>query len=197
MINYQQGTDGTRRVYSFKVLHQYRALHLQRARELRGLADAGIGRLEREYKGLAALFNVEISCFERKLYENLSHEPNKAMNLNSYIGLMEKSFRERRDGARNFLEETTGADATLGIPAADYVITLDADSMLLPDYALRLIIEYRSGRPRLESPELPRTPGLQRDPPGFRFFADPAQALGQRRADHTPEAAALSRAAGR
>ena len=46
---------------------------------------------------------------------------------------------ERADGARIFLEETTGAEGMLHIPAADYLITLDADSVLLPDYALRLI----------------------------------------------------------
>ena len=50
----------------------------------------------REYRRLAALFAAEISCFERKRYVNLSHEPNKAMNLNSYLGLMGRSFRESR-----------------------------------------------------------------------------------------------------
>lgn len=126
-------------VYMFKILHGYRVMYLQRARELRDYADASIERIEREYNRLAALFNAEISCFERKRYENLSHEPNKAMNLNSYIGLMGKCFRERLAGAKVFLEETTAEDATLHIPPADYLITLDADSVLLPDYALRLI----------------------------------------------------------
>lgn len=126
-------------VYLFKILHQYRVLHLQRVRQLRDCANTSITHLEREYNRLATLFNVEISCFERKRYENLSHEPNKAMNLNSYIGLMGKCFRERREGAKNFLEETTREDAALQIPAADYLITLDADSVLLPDYASRLI----------------------------------------------------------
>ena len=126
-------------VYLFKILHGYRVLHLQRARELRDCDKPSIQRIEREYKRLATLFNVEISCFERKRYENLSHEPNKAMNLNSYIGLMGKCFRERAEGAKTFLEETPAKDATLKIPAADYLITLDADSVLLPDYALRLV----------------------------------------------------------
>jgi hypothetical protein len=127
------------RVYLFKILHEYRVMHLQRAQELRERGDSDIRCIEREYDRLATLFDVEVTSFERKRYENLSHEPNKAMNLNAYIGLMGKSFRERADGARIFLEETTGAEGMLHIPAADYLITLDADSVLLPDYALRLI----------------------------------------------------------
>ncbi len=34
------------------------------------------------------------TSFERKRYASLSHEPNKAMNLNSYIGLMGGRYRE-------------------------------------------------------------------------------------------------------
>ena len=35
-----------------------------------------------------------VTSFERKRYVSLSHEPNKAMNLNSYIGLMGGSYHE-------------------------------------------------------------------------------------------------------
>ena len=38
-------------------------------------------------------FRAELTSFERKQYVSLSHEPNKAMNLNSYIGLMGGSYR--------------------------------------------------------------------------------------------------------
>jgi len=65
---------------------------------------------------LVNIFSVEISSFERKLDPALSHAPNKAMNLNSYLGLL---------GTQ--------------VPDADYVLTLDADSMLLPEYCLRLV----------------------------------------------------------
>ena len=37
----------------------------------------------------------EVTSFERKLYSSLSQESNKAMNLNSYIGLMGHSFEVR------------------------------------------------------------------------------------------------------
>ena len=57
----------------------------------------------RLYRRLVWTFTVRVTSFERKKYVSLSHEPNKAMNLNSYIGLMGGHFREaagaRRHGA--------------------------------------------------------------------------------------------------
>jgi cellulose synthase/poly-beta-1,6-N-acetylglucosamine synthase-like glycosyltransferase len=105
-----------------------------------GLASASpdMERLAREYRRLAALFRVEITSFERKRYINLSHEPNKAMNLNSYIGLMGRSFREVRCNHDLWLEEYFEAESDFSVPESDYVLTLDADSIVLPDYALRL-----------------------------------------------------------
>ncbi len=44
------------------------------------------------HRRLAWTFRAELTWFERKLYASLSHEANKAMNLNSYIGLMGRSF---------------------------------------------------------------------------------------------------------
>jgi cellulose synthase/poly-beta-1,6-N-acetylglucosamine synthase-like glycosyltransferase len=94
--------------------------------------------IARESRRLAALFKVEITSFERKCYENLSHEPNKAMNLNSYIGLMGRSFQtEIRKGDRWLIERPAG-EGDLSVPESEYVLTLDADSVVLPDYALRL-----------------------------------------------------------
>ena len=48
----------------------------------------------RFYRRLVWTFRADLSSFERKRYVSLSHEPNKAMNLNSYIGLMGGSYRE-------------------------------------------------------------------------------------------------------
>jgi len=91
-----------------------------------------------EYKRLATLFQVEIGSFERKRYLNLSHEANKAMNLNSYIALMGRSFREITLNGQLLLQEAEPPHAQLAVPDADYVLMLDADSLLFPDYALRL-----------------------------------------------------------
>ncbi|MCE9537372.1 MAG: hypothetical protein K8R65_13325, partial [Nitrospirae bacterium] len=41
-----------------------------------------------EYRSLAAVVQADIAVFERKRYQNLSHELNKAMNLNSYLCVM-------------------------------------------------------------------------------------------------------------
>ena len=63
--------------------------------------------IEAGYAQLAARFEVEFDVFERKQYCNLSHEPNKAMNLNSFLGLMGKRVKpvRRKDGV--YLEETS------------------------------------------------------------------------------------------
>src|SRR5262249_21615264 len=59
------------------------------ARTLPGLQGGALTqRLRREYRRLACLFRVQVTSFERKQYANLSHAPNKAMNLNSYLRLL-------------------------------------------------------------------------------------------------------------
>jgi cellulose synthase (UDP-forming) len=115
-----------------------------RANELeaeRGDHRAELSRLEisHEYKRLAAMFAVRISCFERKRFANLSHAVSKAMNLNSYMGLIGRNFRTviRPDGLH--LEECEASDAQLRIPDARYIIAVDADTVMVHDYALRLI----------------------------------------------------------
>ena len=90
------------------------------------------------YQRLVSLFLAEITSFERKRYENLSHERNKAMNLNSYIDLVGKSYQEQKIGEHIYLEQSDN-DSDFSVPDADYFITLDADSLVSPDYAIRLI----------------------------------------------------------
>ena len=68
--------------------------HCSRARRLSVEQHPAKIDFLREYRRLAALFTVEVTTFERKRYTNLSHEPNKAMNLNSCISLTSRSFRE-------------------------------------------------------------------------------------------------------
>ncbi len=118
--------------------HRERAAQLLR-RTRKGSPQPSAAELLHEYRRLAALFSVEISSFERKTFANLSHAPNKAMNLNSYIGVMGGHFRKTSGPGGMRLEPCEADCAELGVPAADYLITLDADSLLLNDYALRLI----------------------------------------------------------
>jgi len=95
--------------------------------------------MERAYIQLAARFHAEFDVFERKQYCNLSHEPNKAMNLNSFLCLMGTRVKPvlRKSGLH--LEETSNPTGSRLIPDSPYVITLDADSLLLPCYASTLI----------------------------------------------------------
>ena len=91
---------------------------------------------------LRALFDVTISSFERKQWVNLPHEPNKAMNINAYLSLVGRSWRaERSPVGHAVLHPTSNGDAELVVPDADYVVTLDADSILDPHYVLRLVGE--------------------------------------------------------
>ena len=106
--------------------------------------------LATELARLVGIFDVEITSFERKRFENLSHEPNNAMNLNSYIALMGKSFAVATGRGARQLVEVSADKASLSVSHADYVLTLDADSILVPDYAQRLIyVMEQPGQERL------------------------------------------------
>ncbi|GAA0479168.1 hypothetical protein Ade02nite_40040 [Paractinoplanes deccanensis] len=98
-----------------------------------------LARMNQLYKRLLAIFDVQITSFERKKYVSLSHEPNKAMNLNSYIGLMGGAYQEISTPMGTALVTAGPNRADLVVPNPDYVLTLDADSVLLPEYALRLV----------------------------------------------------------
>ncbi|WP_236829408.1 glycosyltransferase family 2 protein [Blastococcus sp. KM273128] len=110
---------------------------------LAGAAEAGAvlpgERLLQLHRRLTATFGARVSSFERKRYRSLSHEPNKAMNLNSYIGLMGGSYREVRTPVGTALVRSAAHLADLTVHDPEYVLTLDADSMLLPEYAARIV----------------------------------------------------------
>ncbi|MCB1001682.1 MAG: glycosyltransferase family 2 protein [Acidimicrobiales bacterium] len=96
--------------------------------------------LRRLMQRLTWIFRCELTSFERKQYASLSSDPNKAMNLNSYLGLMGGTYRRSRGQRGTVLEAVPhGGPHDLEIPAPDYVLTLDADSVLLPEYCLRLV----------------------------------------------------------
>ena len=96
-------------------------------------------RLLELYRRLVATFRAELSSFERKQYVSCSHAPNKAMNLNSYIALMGGCYQEVATPLGRALVPCSPAQADLTVPQPDYVLTLDADSVLLPEYCARLL----------------------------------------------------------
>jgi cellulose synthase (UDP-forming) len=92
------------------------------------------------HRRLVRIFGAEVEVFERKKYISLSHEANKAMNLNAYIGLMGGKYREEQTADGLILVPVNKNDsADLVIPDSEFVLTLDADSILLRDYCLRLV----------------------------------------------------------
>ena len=102
-------------------------------------AEISVARMRRLYRRLVWIFRAELSSFERKRFASLSHEPNKAMNLNSYLGLMGGRYRIRETPSGAIHLPVRGGSFDLEVPDPDYVLTLDADSMLLPEYCLRLV----------------------------------------------------------
>ena len=96
-------------------------------------------RVHQMYTRLLHIFQAEFSSFERKQFASLSHEPNKAMNLNSYIGLMGGAYCSASSPGGQVLIPAENRIPDLVIPDCDYILTLDADSLLLPEYCLRLV----------------------------------------------------------
>ena len=89
---------------------------------------------------LVSIFTAKLETFERKQYFSLSHEPNKAMNLNSYIGLMGGMYRKDETAEGIVLIKTDKkSKQNLTVPDSEFVLTLDADSILLREYCLRLV----------------------------------------------------------
>ncbi|MFN3217401.1 MAG: glycosyltransferase family 2 protein [Acidimicrobiales bacterium] len=96
-------------------------------------------RVHQLHRRLVHLFRAELSSFERKKFASLSHEANKAMNLNSYLALLGGRYRIAPSPGGDVLVPAGSADADLVVAAPDYLLTLDADSVLMPEYCLRLV----------------------------------------------------------
>lgn len=134
--------DGDERFFIDTIVLQPAGLHRMQSAALlqqtKVLSDIEIGR---HYRRLAGLFDVQFSSFERKRYANLSHDPNKAMNLNSYIMLIGRHWQEVQ--TENGLElhecDTEPSAQGFSIPPSDYVNTIDADSLMTHDYIARLV----------------------------------------------------------
>ncbi|MCL2516532.1 MAG: glycosyltransferase family 2 protein [Microbacteriaceae bacterium] len=106
------------------------------------LSDEGavpVSRVAELYRRLVWTFSAEVDVFQRKAWSSLSHEANKAMNLNSYLGLMGRSFRIEETPEGRALVPASPDEAELSFPDTEFVLTLDADSLLLREYCLRLV----------------------------------------------------------
>ncbi|MDG0809220.1 glycosyltransferase family 2 protein [Cohnella rhizosphaerae] len=104
-------------------------------------ASLPVSRVGQLYRRLTWIFDKELDVFERKKFASLSHEPNKAMNLNSYIGLMGHTYNlvHTPDGPILVPASETRSGERVAFPDSEFVLTLDADSILRPGYCLRLV----------------------------------------------------------
>lgn len=100
-----------------------------------------VSRVSQLYQRLTWIFNTELDVFERKKFASLSHEPNKAMNLNSYIGLMGQTCNQIDTPDGPILVPASGVrnGESITFPDSEFVLTLDADSILRSGYCLRLV----------------------------------------------------------
>ena len=99
-----------------------------------------MARVHQLYRRLAWIFDAELDVFERKKYASLSHDANKAMNLNSYVGLMGGTYRQLQTPDGPILVSVAKPrQGDIAIPDSEFLLTLDADSILLRDYCLRLV----------------------------------------------------------
>ncbi|HSW21834.1 MAG TPA: glycosyltransferase family 2 protein, partial [Burkholderiaceae bacterium] len=113
-------------------------VHRERADRLANSERVDGARILVEYRRLALLLDVEIGTFERKGYANLSHAPSKAMSLNSYIGLLGRSFTVTRTPEGQALQACTSGEADFVVPRADFLLVLDAGSVVRHDYLHKL-----------------------------------------------------------
>jgi cellulose synthase (UDP-forming) len=130
---------GDVRFFIETILLQPASLHRAQAANLRNGATLTDVEINRHYNRLCGLFTVNFSSFERKRYVNLSHDANKAMNLNSYIMLIGRTWREAETPNGLQLQECAVGEEGFTIPATDYVNTIDADSLMTHDYIARLV----------------------------------------------------------
>jgi cellulose synthase/poly-beta-1,6-N-acetylglucosamine synthase-like glycosyltransferase len=121
-----------------------------------------VGPMASAWDLMHSWFETEISSFERKTFENCTHAANKASNLNGYLSLMGNrwSVTSMNNGERHLhLEGSCDGHQVVeefDVPDSPFVITLDADSLLLPYYAKRLTDDLN--RPDFERVGVIQTP---------------------------------------
>ncbi len=147
------------------VLHPLAREHMQHALDWRSLPSPDARALQRGWQSLLDRYTATFDVFERKRYVNLSHEPNKAMNLNAYLSLMGGHYAELQGThGPSLVPCASDASGARHLPDSDFVLTLDADSLLLPGYASRLLeVMLRPGRERMAVIQTPYSavPGAQ------------------------------------
>jgi cellulose synthase/poly-beta-1,6-N-acetylglucosamine synthase-like glycosyltransferase len=136
-----------------EVVRDLSRYYFRRAETL-GAAAIDLLGIDAEYERIGNLFCRDVTTFQRKQFKNLSHAPNKAMNLNAYIGLMGLSFDFVRKGRGVELREVAAGQGEFSVPHADFVLTLDADSIIKSNYIADLV-RIMAARPRVAVVQTP------------------------------------------
>lgn len=125
-----------------KILRDPAADYHARAQHLRS-GHATPEDIAADLHRLGYLFKTHLGHFERKLYVNTPKGADKATNLNAYLSMMGRrcALRQTQDG---LLLDDVALDAPLAeeivdFADSDYVLVLDADSIVLPCYARTLL----------------------------------------------------------
>ena len=144
MANEEPSEDHVDQFFSDQVLRQLGndLLLVARALDLSAADTAQLSkqRVQQLYQRLTWIFQADFEVFERKKFMSLSHDANKAMNLNSYIGLMGANYRQQDTSEGPILIATKKRHPlNINIPDSEFLLTLDADSILLREYCLRLV----------------------------------------------------------
>jgi cellulose synthase/poly-beta-1,6-N-acetylglucosamine synthase-like glycosyltransferase len=164
--------DHTRQFFVESILQAPAAAHRQCAERMRS-GTPTYQDMSTEFDRLDYMFRFNLSYFERKQFVNLSNVATKAANLNSYISLMGRTFRiAKSEVGSELIEETADVhltrapSETLAPADSKYIVILDADSFLLPNYLTCMISALESpGNERvavMQTPytSIPNTPNL-------------------------------------
>ena len=143
--------DHTRSFFSQKILRDPATEYRDRAIALKeGVIEDAL--LDGELERLGYLFKTRLDFFERKLFVNMPKAADKATNLNAYLSLIGRCFipQEREDGTHLIEVDAAAVHPryeTMKVEDTDYVLVLDADSIVFPRYAKTLlgIMEAKSG----------------------------------------------------
>ena len=121
--------------------------------EARAIPDHSVGA-RAALSDLTGRFRCDVAAFERKRFANLSHAANKAMNLNTGLDLIGRRLASAQvSGQTHLLDDPSGS---VLFPPAEFVVTLDADSLLAPAYAETLLA--LAGEPGADRVAVVQTP---------------------------------------
>ncbi|MFO1116151.1 MAG: glycosyltransferase family 2 protein [Beijerinckiaceae bacterium] len=139
---YAGAADHTRSWFVLKILREPAIEYFARAQSLRA-GEFDDEQVAADLDRLDYLFKTKLEFFERKLYVNTPKGADKATNLNAYLSMMGRrcALRETADGI--FLDDVPAhvpaSERIVDFADSTYVLVLDADSIVLPNYARTLL----------------------------------------------------------